>query len=161
MKKALITGITGQDGAYLAEFLLQKGYEVHGCPKGCENTCLASAFLEIFLQTLCRIKHVVFRQRGVKPHPEGLAHDGVRSVQLRSHAMSHAFKAGLTGHVARKKQARTYTPGVEVLQQLFPVISLVEGEQIAKPWKEHWAAQGLRPILSLPSFAATMTARTP
>jgi GDPmannose 4,6-dehydratase len=30
LKKALITGITGQDGAYLAEFLLDKGYEVHG-----------------------------------------------------------------------------------------------------------------------------------
>ncbi|MCR9063258.1 MAG: GDP-mannose 4,6-dehydratase [Cytophagales bacterium] len=30
MKKALITGVTGQDGAYLAEFLLNKGYEVHG-----------------------------------------------------------------------------------------------------------------------------------
>jgi GDPmannose 4,6-dehydratase len=30
MKKALITGITGQDGAYLAEFLLEKGYQVHG-----------------------------------------------------------------------------------------------------------------------------------
>src|SRR5579885_3563685 len=30
MKKALITGVTGQDGAYLSEFLLQKGYEVHG-----------------------------------------------------------------------------------------------------------------------------------
>jgi GDPmannose 4,6-dehydratase len=30
MQKALITGITGQDGAYLAEFLLEKGYEVHG-----------------------------------------------------------------------------------------------------------------------------------
>lgn len=30
MKKALITGITGQDGSYLAEFLLDKGYEVHG-----------------------------------------------------------------------------------------------------------------------------------
>jgi len=29
-KKALITGVTGQDGAYLAEFLLAKGYEVHG-----------------------------------------------------------------------------------------------------------------------------------
>ena len=29
-KKALITGITGQDGSYLAEFLLKKGYEVHG-----------------------------------------------------------------------------------------------------------------------------------
>jgi len=30
VKKALITGITGQDGSYLAEFLLDKGYEVHG-----------------------------------------------------------------------------------------------------------------------------------
>jgi GDPmannose 4,6-dehydratase len=30
IKKALITGVTGQDGAYLAEFLLEKGYEVHG-----------------------------------------------------------------------------------------------------------------------------------
>src|SRR5436853_7145353 len=30
MKKALITGVTGQDGAYLSEFLIAKGYEVHG-----------------------------------------------------------------------------------------------------------------------------------
>ena len=30
MKKALITGITGQDGAYLSRLLLEKGYEVHG-----------------------------------------------------------------------------------------------------------------------------------
>lgn len=30
MKKAIITGVTGQDGSYLAEFLLDKGYEVHG-----------------------------------------------------------------------------------------------------------------------------------
>ena len=30
MKVALITGITGQDGSYLAELLLEKGYEVHG-----------------------------------------------------------------------------------------------------------------------------------
>ncbi|MBA3391993.1 MAG: GDP-mannose 4,6-dehydratase, partial [Deltaproteobacteria bacterium] len=30
MKKALVTGITGQDGSYLAELLLSKGYEVHG-----------------------------------------------------------------------------------------------------------------------------------
>src|SRR5688572_19295333 len=30
MKRALITGITGQDGSYLTEFLLRKGYEVHG-----------------------------------------------------------------------------------------------------------------------------------
>ena len=32
-KTALITGINGQDGSYLAEFLLQKGYEVHGILK--------------------------------------------------------------------------------------------------------------------------------
>ena len=30
MKKALITGVTGQDGAYLTAYLLKKGYEVHG-----------------------------------------------------------------------------------------------------------------------------------
>lgn len=30
MKEAFITGVTGQDGSYLAEFLLSKGYEVHG-----------------------------------------------------------------------------------------------------------------------------------
>ena len=30
MKKALVTGITGQDGSYLAELLLDRGYEVHG-----------------------------------------------------------------------------------------------------------------------------------
>lgn len=41
MKKALITGITGQDGAYLAELLLSKGYEVHGLRRRASsfNTC--------------------------------------------------------------------------------------------------------------------------
>ena len=34
MKKALITGITGQDGSYLAELLLEKEYEVHGIRHG-------------------------------------------------------------------------------------------------------------------------------
>ena len=33
-KRALITGITGQDGSYLAELLLEKGYEVHGLVRG-------------------------------------------------------------------------------------------------------------------------------
>ncbi|HWS49040.1 MAG TPA: GDP-mannose 4,6-dehydratase, partial [Candidatus Methanoperedens sp.] len=35
--KALITGITGQDGSYLAEFLLKKGYEVHGIIRRTSN----------------------------------------------------------------------------------------------------------------------------
>ncbi len=36
-RKALITGITGQDGSYLAELLLEKGYEVHGIIRRCSN----------------------------------------------------------------------------------------------------------------------------
>jgi GDPmannose 4,6-dehydratase len=54
MKKALITGITGQDGSYLAEFLLHKGYEVHGLIRR------ASTF------NTNRIKHVY-----IDPHVEG------------------------------------------------------------------------------------------
>jgi GDPmannose 4,6-dehydratase len=44
MKKALITGITGQDGSYLAEYLLAKGYEVHGLIRpnaGSEEDCFS------------------------------------------------------------------------------------------------------------------------
>ena len=37
MKKALITGITGQDGSYLAEFLLEKGYDFYECIYILEN----------------------------------------------------------------------------------------------------------------------------
>ena len=46
MKKALITGIAGQDGSYLAEFLLDKGYEVHGLIRRSSN------FLHPILLTL-------------------------------------------------------------------------------------------------------------
>jgi GDPmannose 4,6-dehydratase len=50
MKKALITGITGQDGSYLAEFLLEKGYEVHGIVR--------RIALEDPTHRLGRIKHI-------------------------------------------------------------------------------------------------------
>ncbi len=48
MKKALITGITGQDGSYLAEFLLEKGYEVHGITRraSISNTARIDHLLE-------------------------------------------------------------------------------------------------------------------
>jgi len=52
MKKALITGVTGQDGAYLAELLLNKGYEVHGI-----NDALLFSILHasiIFIKIPCR-----------------------------------------------------------------------------------------------------------
>lgn len=47
MKKAMITGITGQDGSYLAEFLLEKGYEVHGVIRRSSSSNLSR------IQTLC------------------------------------------------------------------------------------------------------------
>ncbi len=51
MKKALITGITGQDGSFLAELLLEKGYEVHGIVRraSCDN--------------MCRIGHIIGNDR--------------------------------------------------------------------------------------------------
>ena len=51
MKKALITGITGQDGSYLAEFLLEKGYEVHGLIRRSSMHFISS----FFQQELCQI----------------------------------------------------------------------------------------------------------
>lgn len=53
MKKALITGISGQDGSYLAEFLLDKGYEVHGLVQRIE--------LEDEERLLWRIRHLMDR----------------------------------------------------------------------------------------------------
>ena len=50
MKRALITGITGQDGSYLAEFLLEKGYEVHGMVR--------RVALEDPLHRLSRVLHI-------------------------------------------------------------------------------------------------------
>ena len=51
MKRALVTGITGQDGAYLAEFLLNKGYEVHGIKRR------ASSFNTARVDHLYRDRH--------------------------------------------------------------------------------------------------------
>ena len=51
MKKALITGITGQDGSYLADFLLEKGYEVHGIVR--------RVAIEDPEHRLWRIKHII------------------------------------------------------------------------------------------------------
>lgn len=58
MKKALITGITGQDGSYLAEFLLSKGYEVHGLIRR------ASTFNTNRIDHIYKDPHI----RGVKLH---------------------------------------------------------------------------------------------
>ncbi len=62
MKRALITGVTGQDGAYLAEFLLTKGYEVHGIKRR------ASLF------NTARIDHIY--EDPHQPHPRFFLHYG-------------------------------------------------------------------------------------
>ena len=55
MKVALITGITGQDGSYLAEFLLSKGYEVHGIIRRTSqiNTGRIDPFIERLTRKRC------------------------------------------------------------------------------------------------------------
>ncbi|MCE5267375.1 MAG: GDP-mannose 4,6-dehydratase, partial [Planctomycetaceae bacterium] len=53
MKRACITGITGQDGSYLAELLLEKGYEVHGLVR--------RTALEDPSHRLSRIRHIADR----------------------------------------------------------------------------------------------------
>jgi GDPmannose 4,6-dehydratase len=73
MKKALITGITGQDGSYLAEILLAKRYEVHGLIRR------ASTF------NTCRIDHLYAdpHQQGVKLFGHyGDLSDGVQLANL-------------------------------------------------------------------------------
>lgn len=54
MKKALITGITGQDGSYLAEFLLDKGYEVHGIIRRASS--LSTERIDDVLKKSCDLK---------------------------------------------------------------------------------------------------------
>jgi GDPmannose 4,6-dehydratase len=61
VKRALVTGITGQDGSYLADFLLSKGYEVHGIVR--------RVALEDPAHRLWRIRHI---QKSVILHPASL-----------------------------------------------------------------------------------------
>ncbi|MBI5305977.1 GDP-mannose 4,6-dehydratase [Candidatus Wolfebacteria bacterium] len=62
MKKALITGITGQDGSYLAEFLLEKGYEVHGIVR--RVSTFNRQRIEHLTPDVHRAKHKIFLHYG-------------------------------------------------------------------------------------------------
>ena len=92
-KKALITGITGQDGSYLAEFLLHKGYEVHGTIRR------SSTF------NTARIDHLIFDQH-TKNRPNLNLHyadltDGSRLTTLLSQ-----IKPDEVYHLAAQSHAR-------------------------------------------------------
>ena len=87
-KKALITGITGQDGSYLAEFLLEKGYEVHGIKRR------ASSF------NTARIDHIY-----EDPHRE--------EVRLRLHYGDLTDSLGLTRIMAEVQPDEIYNLGAQ------------------------------------------------
>jgi GDPmannose 4,6-dehydratase len=87
-KKALITGITGQDGSYLAELLLDKGYEVHGLIRR------SSQF------NTQRIEHLY-----VDPHEPG--------ARLFLHYADLTDSSSLIGHLHRIKPAEVYNLGAQ------------------------------------------------
>lgn len=107
MKKALITGITGQDGSYLAELLLKKGYEVHGIIRR------ASTF------NTTRIDHIY-----VDPHEEStrlLLHYGdLSDMGQISHIIynikpDEIFNLGAQSHVAVSFKIPEYTANITAL----------------------------------------------
>ncbi len=64
MKKALITGINGQDGSYLAEFLIEKGYEVHGIIRR-SSTFNTERIEHLYIETLLQDLH---KEKKIKLH---------------------------------------------------------------------------------------------
>jgi len=85
MKKALITGITGQDGSYLAEFLLEKGYEVHGIVRrasisttGRIDHLIAAGFITLHEGDLCDSSSIVRVINMVQP-------DEIYNLAAQSH----------------------------------------------------------------------------
>ena len=110
MKKALITGITGQDGSYLAEFLLKKGYEVHGIKRR------ASSF------NTDRIDHIY-----QDPHMEdqnlflhyGDLSDSSNLIRLvQEIEPDEIYNLGAQSHVAVSFESPEYTADVDALGTL-------------------------------------------
>ena len=96
MKVALISGITGQDGSYLAEFLLAKGYEVHGIKRRASlfNTQRVDHIYEDPHVVVCGPRHALAERHAVT-WADTLRHPWVlppRSTPLRS-ALESSFNA--------------------------------------------------------------------
>lgn len=109
-KIALITGITGQDGSYLAEFLLEKGYEVHGIKRR------ASSF------NTSRIDHIY--EDPHKPNPKLKLHYGDLSdtsnlVRILSEIQpDEVYNLGAQSHVAVSFESPEYTADVDAIGTL-------------------------------------------
>ena len=96
MKKALITGITGQDGAYLSEFLLNKGYEVHGIRRRSASFNMA------------RIKHLSAHPR-LKLHYGDLTDSTNLTRLIAEIKPDEIYNLGAQSHVAVSFEEPEYT----------------------------------------------------
>lgn len=102
MKKALITGITGQDGSYLAEFLLEKGYEVHGITR------------RISISNTQRIDHLI-AANSIKLHDGDLS-DGNSIVRIINEVQpDEIYNLAAQSHVGNSFDVPIYTGDVDAL----------------------------------------------
>ena len=105
MKKALITGITGQDGSYLAELLLEKGYEVHGIKRR------ASSFNTQRIDHIYQDPHV--KNNLLKLHYGDLS-DALNVTRiLRDIEPDEVYNLGAQSHVAVSFESPEYTADVD------------------------------------------------
>jgi GDP-D-mannose dehydratase len=108
VKRALITGITGQDGSYLAEFLLERGYEVHGIKRR------ASLFNTQRVDHIYEDPHVP-HQRFVLHH--GDLSDGSNLTRILQQVQpDEVYNLGAQSHVAVSFEAPEYTADVDALR---------------------------------------------
>jgi GDPmannose 4,6-dehydratase len=109
-KKALITGITGQDGAYLAEFLLGKGYEVHGIKRR------ASSFNTDRIDHLYQDPH----ERGVRLHLHyGDLTDATNLIRIVQQVQpDEIYNLAAQSHVAVSFETPEYTANSDALGTL-------------------------------------------
>lgn len=109
-KKALITGVTGQDGSYLAEFLLEKGYEVHGIKRR------ASSFNTDRIDHLYQDPHVSDRRFVL--HYGDLT-DSTNLIRIVQHVQpDEIYNLGAQSHVAVSFESPEYTANGDALGTL-------------------------------------------
>ncbi len=110
MKKALITGITGQDGSYLAEFLLEKGYEVHGIKRR------ASLFNTQRIDHIYEDPHVEHSR--FKLHYGDLTDSSNLTRIISEIQPDEVYNLGAQSHVAVSFEAPEYTADVDAMGTL-------------------------------------------
>lgn len=110
MKRALITGITGQDGSYLAEFLLEKGYEVHGIKRR------ASSFNTQRVDHIYQDPHVDGAR--LKLHYGDLTDSSNLTRILKEVQPDEVYNLGAQSHVAVSFESPEYTADVDAMGTL-------------------------------------------